>query len=460
MLFWQKWPYMGKNISKGSKLPLQWFLKYRPKTLDEVENEEDAKKELVEWIESWLNGKPNHKAVLLYGPPGIGKTTLAEALARDYKLELFEMNASDSRNLNDIRNMAERASISGTLFGIKGKLILLDEVDGLNAKADAGAVDAIIELINKTKYPIILTANNPWDPSLRDLRNAVKMIELKRLTKYPMKRILKRICDGEKIKCDDDALDFIIEQSEGDARYAINMLQGVAQGYGRVTLDIVKNLTRRKDRELDPFEALRSVFWAKYYWQAKSAVTDTQIDYELLMRWFDENIPLQYENMEDVWRAYDALSRASIFLTRAKLVGWDLLSYTFDLMGPGVAFASLEKKKPTYKARWVKYQFPQYIQLLAKTKQSRDTLDSLLSKIGSRTHTSKEKTLNDMIPLFIIYYKKYHEKLDKELELTEKEKDVVATLSSLFGLEQKREEQQNEEKSEKKKRTTSYRRKS
>jgi len=440
-------------------LPLQWFLKYRPKTLNEVENEEDAKKELVEWIESWLKGKPNYKAVLLYGPPGVGKTTLAEALARDYKLELFEMNASDSRNLNDIRTMAERASITGTIFGIKGKLILLDEVDGLNARADAGAIDAILELINKTKYPIILTANDPWDPSLRPLRNAVKMIELKRLTKYPLKRILKKICEAEKITCEDEALDFIIEQSEGDARYAINMLQGVAEGYGRVTLDMAKNLVRRKDRELDPFEALRGVFWAKYYWQAKSAVTDTQIDYELLMRWLDENIPLQYDNLEDVWRAYDALSRASLFLTRSKLVGWDLLSYTFDLMGPGIAFASLEKKKPTYKAKWVKYQFPQYIQQLAKTKEIRDALDTLLRKIGQAIHASKDKTLNDFLPAFIIYYRKYQEKLDKELELTEKEKDVIKLISSFYE-GSKVEIEEPEKKEPSKRRTTSYRRKS
>ncbi|MBB5252942.1 replication factor C large subunit [Sulfurisphaera ohwakuensis] len=440
-------------------MPLQWFLKYRPKTLNEVENEEDAKKELVEWIESWLKGKPNYKAVLLYGPPGVGKTTLAEALARDYKLELFEMNASDSRNLNDIRTMAERASITGTIFGIKGKLILLDEVDGLNARADAGAIEAILELINKTKYPIILTANDPWDPSLRPLRNAVKMIELKRLTKYPLKRILKKICEAEKITCEDEALDFIIEQSEGDARYAINMLQGVAEGYGRVTLDMAKNLVRRKDRELDPFEALRGVFWAKYYWQAKSAVTDTQIDYELLMRWLDENIPLQYDNLEDVWRAYDALSRASLFLTRSKLVGWDLLSYTFDLMGPGIAFASLEKKKPTYKAKWVKYQFPQYIQQLAKTKEIRDALDTLLRKIGQVIHASKDKTLNDFLPTFIIYYRKYQEKLDKELELTEKEKEVIKLISSFYE-GSKAEIEEPEKKEPGKRRTTSYRRKS
>lgn len=398
--------------------------------MQDIENQEDAKKEIKEWIESWLNSKnPTSKAILLYGPPGVGKTTIAEALARDYKLELIEMNASDTRNIMQIRSIAEQAAITGSLFGVRGKLILLDEADGINSREDAGAIDAILELIQKTKYPIILTANDPWDPSLRPLRNAVKMIELKRLTKYPMRRILKKICDAEKIQCSDDALDYIVEQSEGDARYAINMLQGVAEGYGKVTAETVKELVRKKDRELDPFEALRDIFWAKYYWQAKNAATSTQIDYELLMRWLDENIPLQYEALEDIWRAYDALSRASIFLSRAKKGEWDLLSYVFDLMGPGVAFASLEKKKPTYKAKWVKYQFPQYIQLLAKSKENREYLDSLLRKISNHLHNSSTKTIEGILPYLVQYYKKYKDKIDKELELTEGEKKIILTLS-------------------------------
>jgi len=413
-------------------LPLQWFLKYRPKSLEEVENQEDAKKELREWIESWLKGKPTAKAVLLYGPPGVGKTTLAEALARDYKLELLEINASDSRKLSDIKNIAERASLSGSLFGERGKLILLDEMDGINTKADTGIIEAVLELIDRTKHPIILTANDPWDPELRPIREKVKMIELQRLTKYPLKRILKRICEGEKIICDDEALDEIIDLSEGDARYAINMLQGIAEGYGKVTTDMVKELGRRKDRELDPFEALRSMFWAKYFWQAKNAVSNTQIDYELMMRWIDENIPNQYEKIEDIYRAYDALSRASLFLTRAKLVGWDLLSYVFDLMGPGVSFADTSKFTPAYKPKWKKFQFPSYIQMLAKTKEIRDKRDELLEKVGAKIHASRRKVANDVLPFLYQIYLKHPEEVRKSLELDKGEEEALKSLEVYF----------------------------
>ena len=330
---------------------------------------------------------------------------------------------------------AESELVTGPATEYSGLLILLDEMDGINTKADAGIIEAVLDLIDKTRQPIILTANDPWDPQLRPIREKVKMIEVPRLTKYPLKRILKRICEGEKIQCEDEALDEIIELSEGDARYAINTLQGIAEGYGKVTTSMVKTLGRRKDRELDPFEALRNMFWARYFWQAKNAVTNTQIDYELLMRWIDENIPNQYENVEDIYRAYDALSRASLFLTRAKLVGWDLLNYVFELMGPGVSFAERAKWTGAYKPKWKKFQFPSYIQMLARSKDMRDRLKTVLDKIGDQIHASREKTLNDVLPFFVIIYgsSKYRQALKKALEITESEEEVIRALADLYG---------------------------
>ncbi|AOL15732.1 replication factor C large subunit [Sulfolobus sp. A20] len=402
---------------------IQWFLKYRPKSLDEVENQDEAKKELKSWIDSWLKGKPDAKAVLLYGPPGVGKTTIAEALAHDYKLEMLEMNASDSRRLQDIKNIAEKAAIYGSIFGTKGKLILLDEIDGINLREDMGAIQGILELIENTKYPIVMTANDPWNQSLRELRNKVKMISLNKLGKYPLRRILKKICQSEKINCDDEALDYIIDTSEGDARYAINMLQGIAEGYGKITLDLVKSLARRKERELDPFETLRDIFWARYAWQAKSAATSSQVDYDMLLRWVSENIPIQYENIEDIWRAYDSLSKASIFLKRAKAGDWDLLSYAYDMMSSGVALAEIEKKKPNWKPKWKKYQFPSYIQQLFKSKEIRDLRDEIIKKIS--VHSSYDKTINDTFPYFLLFYKKY----EKQLKFSPKEKEYIESLN-------------------------------
>lgn len=433
-------------------MKIPWIIKYRPKSLEDIENQEDVKEELKKWLQSWLSGKPETRAVLLYGPPGTGKTTLAQALAHDFKLELLEMNASDARNITAIKNIAEKAAISGTLFGIKGKLIFLDEVDGINAREDTGAIPAMLELIQKTRYPVLMAANDPWDPSLRDLRSAVKLIEVKKLGKYALKRILQKICNQEKVQCEDDGLDEIVNISDGDARYAINLLEATAEAFRKVTAQNVREFARRKDTELDPFETVRNVFWAKYAWQAKNAVTSSQVDYELLIRWFAENIPVQYDNVLDVYRGYDALSKASIFLSRAKTVSWDFLSYTFDLMGPGVALAEVEKQTSSWKPKWKKFQFPQTIQMLSKSKSIRETRDKIIEKIGRKIHSSQSKTLNDVYPYLLLYYKKYKNELEKTLDLSPTE---IEYLNSIAGKEEKgRGELATTKKEEEKKSTT------
>ncbi|MCD6341058.1 MAG: AAA family ATPase, partial [Desulfurococcales archaeon] len=149
------------------KLP--WVIKYRPKKVADVVNQDEAKQLVLKWIKEWYAGKPSHKAALFYGPPGSGKTSLAEAIANEYGLEYLEMNASDYRRASDIERIAKMAATQRGLF-TKGKLIVLDEVDGMSRVADRGAMEAILELIKVTKNPIIMTANDPWDPSLRPLR--------------------------------------------------------------------------------------------------------------------------------------------------------------------------------------------------------------------------------------------------------------------------------------------------
>lgn len=381
---------------------LPWVIKYRPKRVDDVVNQSEAKAVALKWIKSWVAGNPVKKAALFNGPPGCGKTSLVEALANEFGYELIEMNASDYRRATDIERIAKVAATQRGLTG-RGKLILLDEVDGLSRLADEGAIQAILDLIKITKNPVVMTANNAWEQKLKPIRDASLLVNFRRLTKTDVKKVLRRICELERIRCDEDAINFIAERAEGDLRSAINDLEAVAEGFGRVTLKICKAVLRYRDRVYAPYEVVRKIFISKYAWQARQAASQTDLSPDELMQWINENLPLQITDPEDLWRAYEKLSRADVFFGRiVKSGSWDLLPYAIELMTAGVALSIVNDPKARYK--WVKYQFPQKILLMSRTKEMRQLRERVAEVIGRHILASKRKVKNDVLPYIKIIF--------------------------------------------------------
>lgn len=377
---------------------LPWIIKYRPRSLKDYVNQEEAKEKLVEWLKKFPD--VGAKALLLYGPPGTGKTSLVECAARDLGFEILEMNASDFRRLEDIERVAISAADKRSLWGGR-RLILLDEVDGINARADQGGLEALLRLVEITRAPVVMTANDPWGQSLRPLRTIAIMVEVKKLSEGNVIRILRSICSSEGVECDDDALKEIARRSEGDLRSAINDLEAVARGRRRVSLEGVRSVLGYRDRERSPFETLGRIFSAKYAWQARLAASNTQLDSEMLLQWISENVPAQLEDPEDLWRAYEALSRASIYMGRIVRSGsWDLLSYSVEMMSAGVAMA-----RKNSKPKWVGYKFPARIRQLSATREAREVRDSLASIIASAAHVSRSTARIDYIPFLAAIFR-------------------------------------------------------
>ncbi len=142
-----------------------WAEKYRPKTLEDVVGNPTAVAELRKWAAAWDKGRPDRRAVILQGDPGIGKTSAALALANEMGWSAIEMNASDSRNSEAIRKVATRGAVLQT-FTETGefvrareggrKLIILDEADNVFGREDKGGIGAIVEMIQETRQPVAM----------------------------------------------------------------------------------------------------------------------------------------------------------------------------------------------------------------------------------------------------------------------------------------------------------------
>lgn len=384
---------------------LSWTIKYRPKRINEVVGNEEAKKTFIEWINSWKKG---NKAALIYGPPGTGKTVLVEAVANEFNYDLIEISASDKRSGDIVKKIVGAAISQTDLLGRK-RLILLDEVDGINLNEDVGAINAIEEIIKNTNYPVVLTANNPWDPKLKPIREFCTLIEFKRLKIKEVVSFLKKICLSEGIEADEKALKFIAERNQGDLRSTINDLQALSIGKKKLSYQDVEWLASR-DRKLAIFDTLKIVFSAKNCLWAKKALQMADIDYEMFFEWIYENVPYQLSDPNDLAKAMEALAKADLFLTRAKKIqAWELISYVIDLMTAGVAMAR-EKTIP----KFVPIKFPERIRLMSKVKEVKEIQMKIGEKIGKKTHLSIKSAIKNYL-LFIKFMFKHNKNLRKNL---------------------------------------------
>src|SRR3989344_9109110 len=146
--------------------------KYSPSKLSEIAGQPSAVLAVRRFAELFASSKK--KALLLYGPSGVGKTCLVKALAEEFNYELVEMNASQFRDAGSVKQILRPGSKQASLFGTK-KIILVDDVDSMSGKKDRGGVSEIAEVVAGTRFPIILTATDPYEDKLKTLPQIVNL---------------------------------------------------------------------------------------------------------------------------------------------------------------------------------------------------------------------------------------------------------------------------------------------
>jgi replication factor C large subunit len=382
---------------RASGSTIIWADKYSPQKTSEVLGNNEAVSKIVKWLSAWSGGRtPEKRAILLSGPTGIGKTAMVYAISNELGYEVVEVNASDKRDRETVRRIVGAYSLQGSLLSdIRGRVLLIDEVDGLSGDEDRGGVSAMIETIKQTVNPIILTANDKWDPKIRSLKSYCMILDIRKIQASTIINALAKICQKEGIKPKPEALRAIAENSGGDLRSAINDLQAVAEGKTEIDLDDVKGLRTKRDRVKGIFDGLRGMFQASNLNEARSSIESLDMDHDMLIQWVYENIPREFSNPSELAQGFNALSRADMFLGRIKRhQDWGLLSYVYDLMSGGV---SLAREVPS--RRFVSYSFPNYIRKLSVSRLKRSALKEICSKIAAKCHASTYEIFHEYLPM-------------------------------------------------------------
>jgi len=400
-----------------------WVEKYKPRKLREIISQPEAIRAILEWADGWRKGKPKRRALLFYGQAGTGKTAAAEALSSEMGWDLIALNASDTRTFEVISRVAGTAATTGTLLeGAAGKrLVVLDEADNVHGVADRGGYKAIAELIESAQNPVVLVAIDRYAiPS--NIREMCIEVGFRRLSQEAIVKELSRVCRAERIEVDPRVLNVIAENSRGDLRSAFNDLQAVASDRRRVSLGEVTLYLR--DREASIFDVLRQLTQVSSCRQARELLWTLDRPPDDAIDWIDENIPRMLTDPADLVRAYAAISRADLFLSRARRrQAYRMWGYASDLMTAGVALSRRGKLK------YVRFQAPSSGILYRRTSAARAVRDSLARKIAARCHVSSRDARGHFIPYFGIIFKrdrKTGERIAAELELGDAEVDYLA----------------------------------
>ena len=386
-------------------LNVPWCEKYRVHELGDVKGQDLA----VDKIKMFLRGFPKKRAIVLHGPPGVGKTSLAYAVAGEMGAEILELNASDFRNKAKIGEIVGPASRQASLFR-KGKIILIDEVDGISAMKDRGGLAELLALLAKSAFPIIVTANDIWNKKFSLLRKKAELVQLKEVDSKIVLKILMDVCEKEDVVVSGEVLKGIAIRARGDIRAALNDLEVLS----KMDSDSLMQEVGDRDRERSVFDALKKVFQGSGIDEEMLKVyDDVNMPIDDLFLWVEENLPVAYKG-EELCLALERLSLADVYRGRIRRQRyWRFMVYEYFLLRAGIA--SVKKYE---RSGWVQYKKPSRILKIWLQNQRAAKKKSICVKYAKVCHVSVKGAMKDFMLLRIILGS---ERVRKELDLSEEE---------------------------------------
>jgi replication factor C large subunit len=384
---------------------MDWAEKYRPATLGEIVGNTAAVRQMADWAKNWTR---HAKPLLLYGKPGIGKTSSAYALAHDMNWEAIELNASDARTAAVIERVAGVGSTTGSLTGSSRKLIIIDEADNLQGTADRGGAKAIVDTIKDARQPILLIANELYGIS-GEIRSRCEPVQFRAIPARSIAPRLKYLCSAEKLTCTDAAIHAIAESAEGDVRSAVNMLWAAA--IGREKIDDSQVHTSQKDERASVFTLISALFSKipdEELMRISREVEDTP---ETIEQWIEGNLS-HLNDPEAIGLAYGHLSRADEYLGYVYRRQYHTLwRYASAIMLLGVADAAGGRgihARITPPERWQK---------MAAARKQKAIRIALLNKVAGTMHIPQNTLRENYLSTVSMMVENKPEAYARELDL-------------------------------------------
>ena len=410
-----------------------WTERYRPISESHLEGNESQRRKIRDWLSEWQDGMPRKKALLLVGPPGVGKTTVARAIAQDMNWSVIELNASDARNAAAIRKAATQGATHRSLFHNPNDkkqrtLILLDEVDHLSGglkkvnqdklakalmgeevagnpitfKGDSGGKAELLRLLDETKQPVILACNeimglwgkgSNWRSTRDRFQKHIITLNFERASDDAIRRIARRVLKSEEIEFDAQAIEELVARNPGDLRALVRDLQVISATIeGKLTVETIKSFLESsvRDISLEVFPGLDKLYRSNTAQEAVVAGRSIDKSPSELLNWIHWNNPSLISDKEVVRRGNQALSKSSKMLS-AQYDNTAHRSWYWSGQLSGLAASVVNKSKFSERI------YPSYPNFLRRN--ARNMRPSIVEQLAASSGISKSTVRDEMLPI-------------------------------------------------------------